>query len=47
MHQEVLTKDGQRLFSGLKNFSDFYLAGGTALALQIGHRVKEVKKIKI
>jgi len=23
----------------LKSFSDFYLAGGTALALQIGHRV--------
>lgn len=39
MHQEALTKDGQRLFSRLKNFSDFYLAGGTALALQIGHRI--------
>jgi hypothetical protein len=39
MHKEVLTKEGARLFPALAAFSAFYLAGGTALALQIGHRV--------
>jgi hypothetical protein len=39
MHKEVLTKEGARLFSALAAFGAFYLAGGTALALQIGHRV--------
>jgi len=39
MRQEALTKEGSKLFPKLKVFSDFYLAGGTALALQIGHRV--------
>lgn len=39
MHHEALTKVGAKLFPGLKQFSDFYLAGGTALALQIGHRL--------
>jgi hypothetical protein len=39
MHQEALTKEGLKLFPKLKAFSDFYMAGGTALALQIGHRV--------
>ncbi|MFH1677917.1 MAG: nucleotidyl transferase AbiEii/AbiGii toxin family protein [Patescibacteria group bacterium] len=39
MHPEALTKKGENLFPFLKNFSNFYLAGGTALALQIGHRV--------
>ena len=39
MHQEVLTNDGAALLPMLSRFSGFYLAGGTALALQIGHRV--------
>ncbi|MFH1175659.1 MAG: nucleotidyl transferase AbiEii/AbiGii toxin family protein [bacterium] len=39
MFQEALTEEGKKLFPLLKNFNDFYLAGGTALALQIGHRV--------
>jgi len=39
MHQEALTEKGAKLFPKLKMFDDFYLAGGTALALQIGHRV--------
>lgn len=44
MHLEVLTDTQQkvlyRLVSVLKN-TDFYLAGGTALALQIGHRMSQ------
>jgi hypothetical protein len=39
MHPEVLTKPAAKLFPSLANFSGFYLAGGTALALQIGHRI--------
>jgi Nucleotidyl transferase AbiEii toxin, Type IV TA system len=39
MHREVLTKRAAELFGALSQFSGFYLAGGTALALQIGHRV--------
>lgn len=39
MHQEVLNNKCQEIFAKLKNFGDFYLAGGTALALQIGHRI--------
>lgn len=40
MHKEVLTKEALRLFPGLSAFKDtFYLAGGTGLALQIGHRI--------
>jgi len=38
MHLETLTQQGQKIFQKLKNFSEFHLAGGTALALQIGHR---------
>jgi hypothetical protein len=38
MHSEVLDKKNQEIFAELKVFSEFYLAGGTALALQIGHR---------
>ncbi len=38
MHPEVLNSPGRKIFQKLKNFSTFYLAGGTALALQIGHR---------
>lgn len=39
MNQEVLTKEGKEIFLLLGKFEDFYLAGGTALALQIGHRI--------
>ena len=39
MHREVLTEPGAALFPALSRFAGFYLAGGTALALQIGHRV--------
>jgi len=38
MHEEALTNQGRALFPQLVRFSNFYLAGGTALALQIGHR---------
>lgn len=41
MHQEVLKSKQKEIFKKLKNFSDFYLAGGTALALQIGHRISD------
>ncbi|HEY4360368.1 MAG TPA: nucleotidyl transferase AbiEii/AbiGii toxin family protein [Bryobacteraceae bacterium] len=39
MHTEALTKEGLELFPTLTAFDGFYLAGGTALALQIGHRL--------
>jgi hypothetical protein len=39
MHYEALTEEGRKVFPYLKDFKDFYLAGGTALALQLGHRV--------
>lgn len=39
MHDEALTKDAAFFFPKLLKFQDFYLAGGTALALQIGHRI--------
>lgn len=40
MHLEVLnTKERREIFSKLFHFKDFYLVGGTALALQIGHRI--------
>ena len=38
MHDEVLTKQATSLVPDLARFDDFYLAGGTALALQLGHR---------
>ena len=53
MHQEVLIDKAKGLFDKLKFFPGFYLVGGTALALQIGHRIsvdfdlfndKEIKK---
>lgn len=37
--KEVLTQKGRELFPVFKEFKDFYLAGGTGLALQIGHRI--------
>ncbi|OGZ08564.1 MAG: hypothetical protein A3D65_04900 [Candidatus Lloydbacteria bacterium RIFCSPHIGHO2_02_FULL_50_13] len=39
VHLEALTDKGREIFPRLSYFSDFYLAGGTALSLQIGHRV--------
>lgn len=39
MHPEALSGKGKVIFAELKNFTDFYLGGGTALALQIGHRM--------
>jgi hypothetical protein len=39
MHLEILDKRQLEVFSKLEAFkNDFYLAGGTALALQLGHR---------
>jgi len=39
MHAEALTSEGAALFPLLSKFKNFYLVGGTALALQIGHRL--------
>ena len=40
LHTEALTEEAKKLFPKLSGFKEgFYLAGGTALALQIGHRV--------
>ncbi len=39
MHLEAIKLEQKKIFERLKNFPEFYLAGGTALALQIGHRV--------
>lgn len=39
MHKEVLTKEQKELLPLIKLFSkEYYLAGGTAIALTIGHR---------
>ena len=39
MHKEILSKEQVELLRALKIFSsDFALVGGTAIALQIGHR---------
>ncbi len=39
MHLEALTSDTRALWPRLKAFPEYVLAGGTALALQIGHRI--------
>ena len=39
MHLEALNASGKKIFPRLYQCGDFYLAGGTALALQIGHRM--------
>lgn len=39
MHLEALSDNNKKIFAKLGIFKDFYLAGGTALALQIGHRI--------
>lgn len=38
MHAAALTERGEALFPRLARFRGFYLVGGTALALHIGHR---------
>ena len=39
MHEEVLNKEQVELLPLLKEFKrEFFLVGGTAIALQIGHR---------
>lgn len=39
MHLEAITSKQKKIFNKLQNFPKYYLAGGTALALQIGHRI--------
>ena len=39
MHDKALTSQAAKIFPKLSRFKDFYLVGGTALALQIGHRI--------
>ncbi|MDP2910639.1 MAG: nucleotidyl transferase AbiEii/AbiGii toxin family protein [bacterium] len=39
MHLEAIGLKRKKIFQKLKNFPDFYLVGGTALALQMGHRI--------
>jgi len=39
MHPEAIKSEQKKIFKKLKNFQEYYLAGGTALALQIGHRI--------
>lgn len=41
MYQEAINSKRQEIFQKLKNFPQFYLVGGTALALQIGHRMSD------
>lgn len=38
MHDAALTSEGRAIFAQLHHFGSYYLAGGTALALQLGHR---------
>ncbi|MBI4142508.1 nucleotidyl transferase AbiEii/AbiGii toxin family protein [Candidatus Uhrbacteria bacterium] len=38
MHDAALTDAGRAVFAQLHHFDQYYLAGGTALALQLGHR---------
>ena len=39
MFLEAIKSEQKKIFEKLKYFPGFYLAGGTALALQIGHRI--------
>lgn len=39
MYLEALKSKHKEVFEKLRKFPEFYLAGGTALALQIGHRI--------
>ncbi|MDO8952122.1 MAG: hypothetical protein Q7U86_05815 [Draconibacterium sp.] len=39
MHREILSNEQVNLLSIVKQFKrEYYLVGGTAIALQIGHR---------
>ena len=39
MHEQALTKRAATLLPGFTKFGEVYLVGGTALALEIGHRL--------
>lgn len=39
MHLEAIESEQKKAFQKLRKFSGFYLVGGTALALQMGHRI--------
>ncbi len=39
IHLEALTSEAKPLFPKLSFFTGFYLAGGTSIALQLGHRI--------
>lgn len=39
MHLEVLKENARKLLPYLSGLKNYYLAGGTAIALQIGHRI--------
>ena len=39
MQLAALKLEQRKIFKKLRYFSEFYLVGGTALALQIGHRI--------
>ena len=39
MHDEAFTKEAAKLFPRFSGFKEFYLVGGTALALHMGHRI--------
>ena len=39
MREEVIISEGIKVLDKLKDFPEFYLAGGTGLALQLGHRI--------
>jgi len=39
MHPEAITPERKKIFDKLKNFPEFYLVGGTGLAMQLGHRI--------
>ena len=41
IHKEILREDTKKLLDSLNINSQFYLAGGTGLALQLGHRQSE------
>ena len=40
LHKNILTEEMQKIYPLLGDFKDdFYLAGGTGLALLVGHRI--------
>lgn len=41
MHPEALKSKQKEVFEKLEKFSEFYLVGGTGLALQMGHRISD------